>query len=142
MTAPHGPDWRNGDDYARLRGIDRAGLMWEWLRRVPGYVAWYTRASTATRGVLPTIDDPAQWGFTFAECPDLAAPEARIIWRADLDPGTLHVVALPTDADDPDGVDPNMLAPWLTVAADAQGSSMRCCRTAGIISASTSMRAR
>ena len=64
---------------------------------------------------------PRNGGFTFAECPDLAAPEARIIWRADLDPGTLNVAATPTVARDPDGVDPRALAPWLTIAADAGG---------------------
>ncbi|WP_372891788.1 transcriptional regulator domain-containing protein [Sphingomonas sp.] len=63
------PDWRHADDYARLRGIDRAGLMWEWLRRDPGYVAWYTRASTATRGARAATDDPAQWGIHFRGMP-------------------------------------------------------------------------
>ena len=43
------PDWRDGAAYERLVRIDRSGLMWEWLRRDSGYVAWYTRASRATR---------------------------------------------------------------------------------------------
>lgn len=64
---------------------------------------------------------PRNGGFTFAERPDLEAPEARIIWRADLDPGTLEVTATPTVADDPDGVDIAELAPWLTIATDAAG---------------------
>jgi len=64
---------------------------------------------------------PRNGGFTFAERPDLEAPEARIIWRAELDPGTLDVIATPTIGDDPDGVDPAALAPWLTVAADQDG---------------------
>jgi hypothetical protein len=60
-------------------------------------------------------------GCTFAERPDLAAPEARIIWHADLDPGTLHVVALPIEPGDPDEVNPQRLRPWLAVATDSDG---------------------
>src|SRR3546814_1849737 len=63
---PH--DWRDPQFYARLGGIDRAGLMWEWLRRDADYIAWHTRASSATRGVDAgsAIDsDPTQWGLHF-----------------------------------------------------------------------------
>ncbi|MGY4398813.1 hypothetical protein ACVWZA_004023 [Sphingomonas sp. UYAg733] len=55
-------------------------------------------------------------GFTFAEHPERAAPDARIIWHADLDPGALRVVALPAALQDPDGIDLQHLAPWLTLA--------------------------
>ncbi|WP_457313172.1 transcriptional regulator domain-containing protein [Sphingomonas sp. UYAg733] len=69
MTDDESAAWRDPQDYLRLRNIDCAGLMWEWLRRDPGYVDWYTRASTATRGatllVDGKIDDPAQWGIHF-----------------------------------------------------------------------------
>lgn len=61
--------WRDGRNYARLLDVDRSGLMWEWLRRDPDYIAWYVRASTATGGVQaainPMIDDPHQWGIHF-----------------------------------------------------------------------------
>jgi len=62
-------------------------------------------------------------GFTFAEHPEREAPEARIIWRADLDPGTLRVVAARAHADDtPDDlVDPGMLEPWLTAVRSCDG---------------------
>ena len=59
--------WRDERGYTRLREIDRAGLMWEWLRRDPDYIAWYARASQATRGSLnagPAIE-PIQWGLHF-----------------------------------------------------------------------------
>ena len=56
-----GSDWRDPAPYDALRGIDRAGLMWEWLRRDPGYVAWYTCASTATR----RVGDALPWGLHF-----------------------------------------------------------------------------
>lgn len=60
------PDWRDGGSYRRLAGIDRAGLMWEWLRRDPGYVDWYARASAVTRGAPAVAPiDPFPWGLHF-----------------------------------------------------------------------------
>ena len=82
-----------------------------------------TPARARPRGAAarrPTI--PPNGGSTFAESPDLSAPEARIIWHADLDPGTLNIVATPSVARDPDSVDPVMLAPWLTIATDPAGA--------------------
>ncbi|WP_424141287.1 transcriptional regulator domain-containing protein [Sphingosinicella ginsenosidimutans] len=65
-TQDDGPGWwRDGRRYSGLRGIDRAGLMWEWLRRDPGYIAWYARASEATRGHAATEIEPVQWGLHF-----------------------------------------------------------------------------
>lgn len=60
-------------------------------------------------------------GSTFAERPELEAPDARIIWHAELDPGTLELVALPAETDHPDAVDPGTLQPWLTMVADHAG---------------------
>ena len=60
-------------------------------------------------------------GYTFAERPEVEAPDARIIWHADVDPGTLRVIAVPIGSDDPDAVDPRQLAPWLTIVADQAG---------------------
>jgi hypothetical protein len=60
-------------------------------------------------------------GFTFAENPDRAAPEARIIWHADLDPGTLRVIALPSNPADPDSIRTEHIAPWLAIAPDDDG---------------------
>lgn len=64
---------------------------------------------------------PASGGSTFAEHPARAAPDARIIWHADLDPGTLRVAAVPTVHGDPEGIDCNRLRTWLTVATDRNG---------------------
>ncbi len=63
------PDWRDAAAYRRLVGVDRAGLMWEWLRRDPDYIAWHARASRVTRGA-----EVPRWGLHFrrgarAECP-------------------------------------------------------------------------
>src|SRR5690242_13820430 len=54
MTAderPGSPSWHDAEPYRRLSRIDRTGLMWEWARRDPNYVAWYAKASRATGGV-------------------------------------------------------------------------------------------
>lgn len=64
---------------------------------------------------------PAAGGSTFAEHPGLAAPEARLIWHAELDPGTLPVIAMPADPCDPDSIPLERIAPWLTVALDPSG---------------------
>lgn len=60
-------------------------------------------------------------GFTFAEDPTLAAPQARLIWHARLDPGTLPAAARPAVAGDPDALDPGQLAPWLTLVTGDAG---------------------
>uniref|UniRef100_UPI0035CA7E30 transcriptional regulator domain-containing protein n=1 Tax=uncultured Sphingomonas sp. TaxID=158754 RepID=UPI0035CA7E30 len=62
-------DWRDPRGYDRLAGIDRAGVMWEWLRRDPDYIAWHVRASAATRGRDPraTAD---RWGLYFRRAAD------------------------------------------------------------------------
>ncbi|MCM8732425.1 DNA -binding domain-containing protein [Hephaestia sp. GCM10023244] len=60
-------------------------------------------------------------GSTFAERPEVEAPDARIIWHADLDPGALGVDADRADPDDPDGIDPARLARWLTLVTDSTG---------------------
>ncbi|WP_068087208.1 transcriptional regulator domain-containing protein [Novosphingobium rosa] len=53
--------WRDDAFYRSLRGLDRAGLMWEWLRRDRDYIAWYAAASAATRAT----GTPACWGLHF-----------------------------------------------------------------------------
>ncbi|MGH6614430.1 DNA -binding domain-containing protein [Sphingomonas sp.] len=60
-------------------------------------------------------------GCIFAENPVIAAPQARLVWHADLDPGTLVVEAVPATGPDPDAIDPAALGAWLTVVADSDG---------------------
>lgn len=64
---------------------------------------------------------PPPGGCTFAEDPCRPAPEARLIWHADLDPGTLRVTAVPALPDHADALLVEPLAPWLTVALDRDG---------------------
>ncbi|MGC6331152.1 transcriptional regulator domain-containing protein [Rhizorhabdus sp. FW153] len=65
-------DWRDTETYARLAGIDRAGMMWEWLRRDSGYVSWYVRASVATRGT-----GALRWGLHFRREPGTPRPRCQ-----------------------------------------------------------------
>src|SRR3546814_2211679 len=88
--------------------------------RSPGTRGRAPRPAAWTPGLL-VIRTPPSGAFTFAKHPGLAAPEARIIWHADLNPATLDVAVLPVDRDDPDHVALEELAPWLTVVADRDG---------------------
>jgi len=64
---------------------------------------------------------PSSGGFTFAERPEIEAPDARIIWRADWDPGALRACAMLVEAGHPDAMDAASLAPWLTIVRDPAG---------------------
>jgi hypothetical protein len=60
-------DWHDAAAYRHLEAIDRAGLMWEWLRRDSGYIAWQAQASAVTGGLAPCQPDrdPLRWGVHF-----------------------------------------------------------------------------
>src|SRR5690349_2183885 len=55
--------WRDAESYRSLSRIDRTGLMWEWTRRDPDYVAWYAQASRATGGAADAGWAPLHWGL-------------------------------------------------------------------------------
>jgi hypothetical protein len=69
----------------------------------------------------PPARRPRNGGFTFAEDPGLAAPDARLLWHADLDPGTLRVTAEPGSAGDPESFSIASLSQWLMLVADCAG---------------------
>lgn len=73
------------------------------------------------RPPLPASPTHTNGGCTFAENPEAEAPEARIIWHADLDPGTLTVVAEPLESLSADAFDTELLAPWLHIVTDDAG---------------------
>lgn len=76
---------------------------------------------TRGRAALPAGPRRSVGGVTFAEDPARAAPEARIVWAAVLDPAILPVRAATAEAGDPDAVPVAALAPWLNVVAGAEG---------------------
>ncbi len=77
------------------------------------------RALPPAASIQPTI--LSNGGFTFAEHPGIAAPEARIIWQADVDPATLRVAVIPVYQAGPDHLEIARLAPWLSVVTDGEG---------------------
>lgn len=67
------------------------------------------------------LSPPFHGGYIFAERPDLAAPDACILWDASLDPGTLAIIVRPSDPADPESLLLGRIAPWLTCVEGADG---------------------
>src|SRR3546814_1266269 len=65
-------------------------------------------------------------GSTFAEDPGRPAPEARIIWHANLDPGAIAASAAPAGASDPRAIDAAQLTRWLSAAVDEEIGRASC----------------
>jgi hypothetical protein len=111
------PDWRDAAAYPFER-LDRAGFAWEWLRRDPAYRA---AARDALRDEAERATDPrpaspmaAQWGLVALEPPELAAPDARPLWRDDIDRDVLTADAVACGGEEADAFDPERLAPLAT----------------------------
>lgn len=81
----------------------------------------FARAPPPAESTLRAARTRSSGGCTFAEHPDRAAPAARIIWHADLDPGTIAVAAIPADPADPDSIRIDRFSPWLSIAIDEAG---------------------
>jgi len=70
MVSPISLDvgWRDEAIFRRLRGIDRTGVLWEFLRRDPAYIAWYESA-VSSRVAIDSADgalaDASQWVIHF-----------------------------------------------------------------------------
>ena len=60
-------------------------------------------------------------GFIFAENPCRAAPDACLIWQAELDPGALRMAALPASSDHADRFDPDRFRRWFALVTDPAG---------------------
>ena len=58
---------------------------------------------------------PGLSGCAFAEDAARSAPEARLLWHADLDPFVLQVRASPAAGSDPDAIDLARLMRWATI---------------------------
>ncbi len=97
-------------------------------RRSPGNGCAAIKATST--GMRVPASSPAQdgteapfgrGGSTFAEDPEVSAPGARLIWSADIDPGTIEVEALPARRDSGDAIDPATFAEWLALARSEDG---------------------
>jgi hypothetical protein len=58
---------------------------------------------------------PGLSGCAFAEDAARPAPEARLLWHADLDPFVLQVRAFPVEGSDPEAIDLARLMRWATI---------------------------
>lgn len=91
-------DWRDAAAYAPLLEADRSVFAWEWLRRDPGYRAAAEEAAEKTPALsCDTSREACCWGLHAFESPDLGAPAARPVWRAEVHPYVLEADAAPTD---------------------------------------------
>jgi hypothetical protein len=119
----HAAEWTEAAAYAPLLAADRSILAWEWLRRDPSYRT-AARSSGASIPVALEVPRPEHWGLHAFEDPDLAAPDARPVWRADVHPYVLPAVAErvaeSTDAH-PDALDPARLGSMATLVAGVGG---------------------
>ena len=79
------------------------------------------RAASLAAAHPLSIETPSSGASIFAERPEISAPDARLIWRADYDPGALSIDAIQTSAADPERLDPRNLAPWLAMAVGTDG---------------------
>lgn len=115
------PDWRNAAGYEPLLDADRSLFAWEWLRRDPNYLAAAERAlDTATGRIQAGAGEvPEWWGLHAFAPPDVAVPEARPVWSAQVHPYVLMVEAGPPDGDD--AFDLERLRAFSTLVAGADG---------------------
>ena len=88
---------------------------------IPTILPGTRRRAKRSRAAWHVSARPPGGGFTFAENPGASALEARLIWHARLDPGTVPVEAVPAARHDCDAVDPRALAPWLTAVPGSGG---------------------
>ena len=95
MQEAGGPaaDWKEAANYAPLLQAERSVFAWEWLRRRPDYRDAARRCLSA--GPEPPVSatlhlDPAKWGLHRFEPPELQAPAARPVWRAEVHPYVLR----------------------------------------------------
>lgn len=96
----HAADWSDAAAYAPLLQADRSVFAWEWLRRDPRYRAAAERALGKPSGVRrPDPREPDRWGLHAFESPELGAPAARPVWRAEVHPYVLDADAGPADED-------------------------------------------
>ena len=111
--------WKDAAAYAPLLAADRSIFAWEWLRRDPGYRA---AALAALEGATADGEAPRpeHWGLHAFEDPELAAPSARPVWRSDIHPLVLPVLAAGSGGP-PDMLDLARLGPIVTLVTARAG---------------------
>jgi hypothetical protein len=97
---PRTRDWRSPEAADALKDLDRSGVAWEFLRRDPEYCEHYASVvqrmdsgAISRETALGELSD--RWGCMFIRDPNLAAKGYPLIWRPDLAPLSVTLVAAP-----------------------------------------------
>jgi hypothetical protein len=97
---PRTRDWRSAEAADALKDLDRSGVAWEFLRRDPEYREHY--ASVVARIESDAISPDTglaelsdRWGCMFIRDPSLPADADSLIWRPELVPLSVTLVAAP-----------------------------------------------
>ncbi|MGH6957466.1 MAG: DNA -binding domain-containing protein [Caulobacteraceae bacterium] len=86
-------DWRDASAYAYVSELSLAGLAWEFLRRNAAYRAAFD-AGPDTAAVT------RDWGLSAPANPAGSAEGQAVLWRPDVSPRTLALVASSADLND------------------------------------------
>jgi hypothetical protein len=97
-----------------LKDLDRSALAWEFLRRNPDYRAHHANMveriaydTISVEGALAELS--RRWGCLFIRDPNLPASDSPLIWRPELLPLGVTLVAAPDNFDDARRVAPGDL---------------------------------
>jgi Uncharacterized conserved protein (DUF2285) len=110
---PGGQIWANADHYSVLLTADRNVFAWEWLRRSSAYQeAWWSFLNAGP----DSAPGPGHFGLERYEDPERAAPRARPVWSASLDPTVIRATIDDIFADRADVINLRQLAPFVSLA--------------------------
>lgn len=127
QTAAALSDWKDANAYRPLLQLERAGFAWEWLRRQEDYREAALQCLGLARrlplGLRVEELAAANWGLHCFEDPDLAAPAARPIWRADHYRFVLQARSIPCRVNE-DALALDRLAPVSTIASAPGGERL------------------
>jgi hypothetical protein len=97
---PRTTDWRSPESVQDLKDLDRSALAWEFLRRNPEYRAHYSDIVERIKSRVISEDDALselsrRWGCLFIRDPDLPPSGPPLLWRPELSPIGVTLVAAP-----------------------------------------------
>lgn len=108
-------DWRLASHYQALAHVERKALAWEWLRRTDDYLQAWTRhgSSGSGRGYAH------RFGLEQFEDPTIAAPDAKPVWTAQIDPAVIPAIVVAADPNIDHHIDLLLCRHLIRIAIDA-----------------------